>query len=119
MSKDKNAIGNGYLVHDGHSVTLKDFCNKISLSLNLKKVKLSIPYPLALFAAMMMQNIWKVLALKSRPLLTTYIVKNFGSNIKYSIAKAENELNWTPRFSFEEGFKRTMDWIKNPKNKPM
>ena len=53
----------------------------------------------------------KLLKKKERPLLTTYTVKNLGSRLKFSIEKAKNLLNWTPKITYSEGFKTTMEWL--------
>lgn len=106
------AVSNGYLIHDGASIQLKQFCDKISSSLGHKKVKLRVPYALAYGIAKVMELIWSALRIKSRPLLTTYVIKNFGGKINYSQSKAKQELGWEPPFSFEEGFEKTMNWVK-------
>jgi dTDP-glucose 4,6-dehydratase len=38
-----------------------------------------------------------------------------GHDLRYAIdfSKAENELNWRPKVSFDEGLKSTIDWYKN------
>jgi nucleoside-diphosphate-sugar epimerase len=59
-----------------------------------------------------MEIIWKVTGKKTRPLLTTYTVKNLGSRLKFSIAKAERELGWRPKISYRDGFAKTMEWVK-------
>jgi nucleoside-diphosphate-sugar epimerase len=62
--------------------------------------------------AMIMEFIWRILGKKNRPLLTTYVVKNLGSKLRFSIAKAERELGWKPVISYHEGMQRTMEWLK-------
>ncbi|HOT19924.1 MAG TPA: epimerase, partial [Spirochaetota bacterium] len=59
-----------------------------------------------------MEFLWKTLNIEKRPLLTTYTVKNLGSRLQFSIDKAKRELGWKPKVSFQEGFARTMDWLK-------
>jgi nucleoside-diphosphate-sugar epimerase len=39
-------------------------------------------------------------------------VKNLGSRLKFTIAKAERELGWKPKIPYSEGFRRTMEWLK-------
>lgn len=112
LSEDDQAVGNGYLVHDGESTTLQKFCSEIAQTMEVKSPKLHIPYWLAYFAADMMELIWKILKIKQRPLLTTYAVKNLGSRFKYSINKAERELGWKPKVSYKEGMAATMQWLK-------
>ncbi len=112
IAEDERAIGNGYIAHDGESTTLQEFCDRIAETLEVEPVTRYIPYPVALFAAKAMETIWTVLQIKKRPLLTTYLIKCFGSHHRYSIEKAEKELGWTPKISFEEGMARTMHWLK-------
>ena len=112
ISEDKRAVGNGYLVHDGESVTLQEFCAVIARTMGVPVIKTHIPYALAYIASLAMEGIWKIARIKSRPLLTTYTVKNLGSRLKFTIAKAEKELGWKPRVSYKEGMARTMEWLK-------
>ena len=112
ISEDDRAVGNGYLIHDGESVTLQDFCKGIADTLGAKPVTAHIPYFAAYAGAVVMEVLWKAFNIKTRPLLTTYTVKNLGSRLKFSIAKAERELGWKPKVPFQEGFAKTMEWLK-------
>ncbi len=112
ISQDPRAVGNGYLVHDGEWVTLQKFCEGIAHALKVRPITLHIPYSLAYAAAVVMELLWKIFRIKTRPLLTTYVVKNLGSRLKFSIDKAKRELGWSPKISFSEGFEETMKWLK-------
>jgi len=112
ISEDERAVGNGYLVHDGESVTFQEFCGGIAEALGVKPVKLHIPYSAAYAAAVVMEAAWKLFRVNKRPLLTTYAVKNLGSRLRFSIEKSNRELGWSPAVSYQEGFVRTMEWLK-------
>lgn len=112
ISEDERAIGQGYLVHDGLSVTLQRFCEEIANALDVPPIKTHIPYWAAMGAAVLMEKIWKLLDKKQRPLLTTYTVKNLGSRFNFSIKKARDELNWEPEITYAEGMARTLAWLK-------
>ncbi len=112
IAEDRRAVGNGYLVHDGESITFQEFCTDIAKSLGVPPIKTHIPYFLAYVASWCMELVWKALKIKTRPLLTTYTVKNLGSRFRFSIAKAERELGWKPRIPFRKGFEKTMEWLK-------
>lgn len=62
--------------------------------------------------AQFMEWWWKLTKKETRPLLTTYTVKNLGSRLNFSIEKTERVLGWTPEISYQEGLKRTLDWLK-------
>jgi nucleoside-diphosphate-sugar epimerase len=122
IAKDDRAVGNGYLVHDGESTTLQAFCAVIAEALGVSPPRLHLPYAAAYAAAVVMEALWKLTRRTSRPLLTTYTVKNLGSRLRFSIDKAERELDWRPPVAYAEGMRRTMDWLKtldrdNLKNK--
>ena len=112
ISEDERAIGNGYLVHDGESTTLEEFCAGIAEALGVPPVKTHIPYWSAMTAARVMEFIWKLFRIRMRPLLTTYTVTNLGSRFRFSIDKAQRELGWKPRITYKEGFRKTMEWLK-------
>ncbi len=112
MSEHPKAVGQGFLVHDGVSDTFQNFSTKIAESIGEKTPKLHIPYWSAYVAAWLMEFTWKILKKKSRPLLTTYTVKNLGSRLRFSINKAERLLGWIPPISYKEGFEKTMEWLK-------
>jgi nucleoside-diphosphate-sugar epimerase len=112
ISEHPDATGQGFLVHDGASDTFQNFSSRIAESIGEKKPTLRIPYWGAYSVAGVMELIWKVLGKKSRPLLTKYTVKNLGSRLQFSIKKAEKFLGWIPPISYEEGFKKTMEWLE-------
>jgi nucleoside-diphosphate-sugar epimerase len=112
ISEDERAVGSGYLVHDGESTTLQAFCGRIAETLGVAPVTTRIPYALAYAAAIVLEGLWRLLRRRTRPLLTTYTVKNLGSRLRFSIGKAGRELGWKPRIPFSEGFARTMDWLR-------
>jgi nucleoside-diphosphate-sugar epimerase len=112
IAEHPNAVGNGYLVHDGEFTTLEAFSAEILKTYN-KELKIRyLPFQLALFLAWIMEFLWKLAGAKQRPLLTTYTVKNLGSRLRFSIDKAKNELDWTPKIKYDQGMKITMEWLK-------
>jgi nucleoside-diphosphate-sugar epimerase len=112
VSEDDRAVGNGYLAHDGESVTLQDFCRKIAETLNVPIITTHIPFAAAYAFAVIQETLNRIFRRTKRPLLTTYIVKNLGSRLRFSIWKAQSELEWRPEVPFEEGIERTMAWLK-------
>ncbi len=112
ISQNNVAVGKGYLIHDGESTTFRTFCTMIAESLGLPGPKLHIPYLAAYAASLVMEGIWSLLRLSTRPLLTTYTVKNLGSRLQFSIEKARRELQWEPPVSFADGFDETLRWLK-------
>jgi len=113
ISEHPNAVGNGFLVHDGEMDTFQNFCTKIATEIGAKAPTMRIPYGMAKALAKSMEFIWRLLKKKTRPLLTTYTVTNLGSKLQFSIEKAKLKVGWVPKVSYEEGFRRTMEWLKS------
>ena len=111
ISQDERAVGNGYLVHDGESDTLQNFCKGIAQNLGVKPPGIHIPFFAAYAAAWGMELFCKFAGKDKRPLLTTYTVKNLGSRLRFSIDKARKDLGWTPKTDYADGFKKTMEWL--------
>lgn len=112
ISTHTNAVGKGFLVHDGEMTTFQQFCAEIAFALGTKAPRVRIPYSVAYGAAMLIELTWKIFRIRSRPLLTTYTVKNLGSRLRFSIARAERDLGWKPKVSYREGLARTLAWLK-------
>jgi nucleoside-diphosphate-sugar epimerase len=118
LSERPEAVGQGYIVHDGESITLEEFCAGLAKALGVSVPTLRIPYFTAYIAAIVLQLIWRILRIKTRPLLTTYAVKNLGSRLLFSIQKSKEQIGWEPRVQFAEGFRRTLNWLKAAKPYP-
>jgi nucleoside-diphosphate-sugar epimerase len=108
ISEHPAAVGQGFLVHDGISDTFENFSAKVAAAVGAPTASRHIPYGAAYAASWVSELLWKLLRKRSRPLLTTYSVKNLGSRLEFSIVKAERVLGWRPAISYEEGFQRTM-----------
>ncbi|MFC1733442.1 NAD-dependent epimerase/dehydratase family protein, partial [candidate division KSB1 bacterium] len=65
-------------------------------------------YPIGL----VMELFADIFKTKNPPLLSRSRINMFYDNISYSTEKAQNELNFIPEFSLEEGIKKTVDWYK-------
>ena len=107
----EEALGEGFLVHDGQSISLEEFCGLIADTLGCQPPTRRLPYGVAYMLAKGMELTAAVTRQRQRPLLTTYLVKWWGSRSQYSITKAKERLGWSPRSSFREGLDRTMRWL--------
>lgn len=102
------AVGEGFLVHDGASETLEQFCHRIAAGLDLKPRVPYIPMPVARVLGRLNEALWRLLRRQDRPPLTTYAVKNLGSRLRFSIEKADRLLGWRPRHAYPAALQRTL-----------
>ncbi len=112
MGEHPAAAGQGFLVHDGESTTLEAYYAAIARALGLPQRIIPVPYFAALGAAGLLEGACRALRVQRRPLLTTYAVRNLGSKLRFSIARARHLLGWEPRVPAAEGLRRALEWLQ-------
>jgi nucleoside-diphosphate-sugar epimerase len=112
VAEHPRAIGQGYLVHDGVSILFEEFCRIIAQRMHFATPRVRIPLTVAHGAGFTMECIWRAFRIEHRPLLTTYIVKNLGSRLQFSIEKAAKELGYAPRIRFDDALETTLRWFE-------
>jgi nucleoside-diphosphate-sugar epimerase len=103
-----NAAPNVYFVTDGEAVYLKSFFTQLLATQNLKANFNTIPKWLAKLAAYSIENIWKLLHIKSKPPITAFGVANFSTNVIINDSLLKQTLNYQPVVSIAQG----MDELK-------
>jgi len=112
-SHHPNAVGNGYLVHDGDDgPTLQEVCARIAAVIGKRPPTRHVPYAVANTAARLAAFVWTVFVLRGEPPLLTNDVKSFGSQWRISNAKLRRELGWSPRVSIPDGMERALEYLR-------
>ena len=112
LSRDE-AIGQGYIVCDGAVVTWRELTDLLARELDLPKVRLTIPLPLAEAAAIGAETWARITHSTKRPALTRYALEFGGKELRYSNGKISRELGYSPRVLPDEGLARTIEWLKS------
>lgn len=106
----EKAIGRAYNASDGTDITWGQYFTDIAQMIGVKNPK-SIPRPLAVFGAYLLEGIWKFLGIQSRPLITREALNLIGSDNRIPIDRVRNELGYTPQVSYAEGLKIIKEYI--------
>jgi nucleoside-diphosphate-sugar epimerase len=112
LSRDE-AIGQGYIVCDGAVVSWRELTDLLAGELDLPRVRLTIPLPLAEAAAAGAEAWAKFTHSTKRPALTRYALEFGGKELRYSNGKISRELGFSPRVLPEEGLAGTIAWLKS------
>jgi len=107
------AKGEAFIVTDGLKIDWKTFTNRFADALGRTHPKLSVPFNIAYLLSFLMEKMYKLLGIKSAPLLTRYRICNGGRDYHFSIEKARKVLSYSPKVSLDEAVKRTVDWYIN------
>lgn len=106
----EKAMGRVYNACDGLEVTWRDYFTDIASMIGVGKPK-SIPRPLAVFGAYLLEGIYKLLGIEKRPLITREALNLVGSDNRIPIERVKNELGYTPQVTYAEGLKRIKGYI--------
>ncbi len=107
------AVGQAYNLTDGERVTRQQFFETISNGLNLPKPHQRLPRPVAAVVVRFLSWQARRAMHKARePWMPPARLKFLSLNLDFSIEKAQRELGYRPRVSFEQGMRETIAWYR-------
>ncbi len=106
------AAGEDFLACDGVDMTFEEFCERLAKEVNAAVPFIYLPFELVYLLAGTMEAAFTIMNLPKRPMLTREAVTLLASRAFVDTAKARTTLGWTPAVSQEEGFRKTIDWLK-------
>jgi nucleoside-diphosphate-sugar epimerase len=104
------AIGRAYNACDGLEVTWKEYFTDLADMIGVGKPK-SLPEPLAVIGAYLMEGVYKMFDIQKRPLITREALNLVGSDNRIPNDRIKNELDYTPQVSYAEGLQRIREYI--------
>ena len=108
-AKRDESVGEAYLISDGKAVIWKDFFGYYARMAGKPKIQ-SVPEWLGKAIALGMEVTSKMSG--RPPKITREAIGFLTCKARFSVEKAERELGYSPRFSLEEGMKRTEQWLR-------
>lgn len=106
INENPNCCGKAFFITNGQPIMIWDFINSILQSAGLHAVQKTFPKNLALFVALMLENIHLIFHLKSEPFITRFAIHELCTNHWFDISAAKKMLGYSPKINFEEGIKR-------------
>lgn len=111
-----SAVGEIFNLTDGEKVSKRRFVETLCQNLGRKNPShFGVPMPVAKFMAWSGEGWARLIGAKKAPLVTKAKLKFMGLNLDFSIEKAKARLGYQPRCGFDEGMKRTVDWLRTQK----
>ena len=105
------AAGEAFFGCDGHDLTFEAFCRRLAEGIGSPPPFIYLPYGLTFLIASAMEGYARITGSDKRPLLTRQAVTLISSRAMIDTSKARNLLGWQPKVSFDDGFRRTLDWL--------
>jgi len=97
------AAGELYHVTDGEEITAREAVDALADALGVARPRISLPYPVVLGAAALVEGTARALRLRRPPPLTRYGVRFVSCHARYDVGKARRELGYAPRVTFPDG----------------
>ena len=107
------AKGQAYLLVNDERVTQYHYLSLIAKALNVAPPTRHIPYRFALTAGAAAETVGKTLHWQSPPPLMRYGLQLLGGENQFVIAKARQQLGFTPQVPVEDGVRQSVDWFRN------
>lgn len=108
-----NAVGQVYNLTDGERVTKQRFFEAVSNGLNLPKPHQRLPRWLAgILVKFLGWQSRRATRRGKKPLVTQAQLKFLLLNLDFSIEKAKRELDYQPRYTFDQGMQETIAWYR-------
>lgn len=112
LANHPKAIGKVYNVCDNSDISWKQYFNDIS-KITKSPTPYGIPLWLARVGAGFSERVWKLLRLHTRPPITRESINLVGSNHNVPIKRAQNDLGYVPRVSYETAINEIRDWYQS------
>jgi nucleoside-diphosphate-sugar epimerase len=106
------AVGEAFHGVDEGGQTWRDYFAALSLALDLKMPRWSVPRSAAFSVGWLMEVYGRATRRASRPLATRTAVEIVSTRQGFSGRRARQRLGFAPKISFEEGVEKTAQWLR-------
>jgi len=111
LETSATAAGKAYFISQGKPVNLWDWINGLFAELGIQPVKKQVSFGKAYAAGALLEGIYRILALRSEPLMTRFLAQQLAKSHWFSIEAARRDLGYEPKVSTEEGMRRLVAWL--------
>jgi nucleoside-diphosphate-sugar epimerase len=106
LAASRGRGGEAYNIADGEIAVLKDVVTDLLGTRGVPPMKRSAPFRFAWHAAALMESVWRVFRLGSKPPITRQTLRMIGQDFTVDTAKARRDLGYTPVVDWAEGIAR-------------
>ncbi len=104
-------VGQAYNLADGTGASWRAYATLFAEQLGTKPPWIDLSFRAAMALASVFEAPYRLLRLRSRPLLTRHAVLLLGRDQEFPAAKAREDFGFRPSVSLEEGIRRSVAWL--------
>lgn len=112
LAEHENCYNTDYNITDGQNETLKEMFTLIANTFGVKPKFTNFSAPLAKGVASLVEGTYKLFRIKKAPLITKFSVWQNCADYSFSIKKLLST-GFKPKYTQQEGVRRTCDWINS------
>ena len=106
------AVGEVFNIVSDDNVTWRQFLEMLAFHLGTRLPRFGIPYGFIYPAAAVMEFAWRLAHARYPPPATRFGLRLFASDWRSDSQKARKVIGFSPKISYIEGSKATMEWIR-------
>lgn len=107
-----SSVGQAYNASDGSEVTWRQYVDRLAEIVGVSKPRIVIPARLAYSTGWVLEKIYGLLRIETRPWLTRMVAEVLSTNQGFPIDKARRELGYEPQIDFDKGMRRVEAWLR-------
>lgn len=112
-AESDNVGGKAYFINEPEPVELWPWINAMLSKLGMRAVKRRVPFALAYFAGFVLEKCYSVLSPSGEPMVTRFLASELYRNHYFSIARAQQDFDYKPLYSFAEAQERPLAYLKS------
>lgn len=112
LATRKTAAGRPYFISQGIPVNLWNWINDLFCEMNIPTVKKNVSFSTAYRIGRILEMSHKFFTPGKEPKMTRFLAEQLAKSHYFSISRAEEDLNYNPLISTEEGMRRTIQWLR-------
>lgn len=110
------AAGRAYFITQGETIPVWDMINALLNAAHMEPVRRTIPRPLALAGAGMLEAAYRLSGRDDEPPMTRFLARQLSTTHWFKIDAARRDLGYEPRVSIDEGLRRLEEWLYREKS---
>jgi len=110
---EKGKSGETYIITSTQSYGMRELTGSVKKALKAKPLEFTIPVSVAMSIAFLSEVLYKISGIN--PLITMESVRGVAADRRFSIAKAQRELDFVPEIGLDQCVIEAIEWLREQK----
>ena len=111
IAPGSRCAGKAYVISNGEPRTVNELMSRICLAAGVEFSPKHVPAVIARSIGSVVERIWPLIR-KDEPPITRFVAEQLGTAHWFDQRPAQEDLNWKPQVSLDEGFARLAKWFQ-------